>query len=152
MTQPAILVAIDPGETHVGIARFESRDDGRRWECVRTGEFDQPQAFRYLANSLWGGVDVVVYEVWQIYPHTAQSLVGSKCETAECIGVIKYLCSSYAGRTGLVSQGADIQTPTQAILRQRKMKSRAKADRTGPHAFSAELHGWCYLLQNGLVE
>lgn len=46
----------------------------------------------------------------------------------------------------LVLQPASIQTPTKAILRRRGIKSTAKRQRTGDHTFSAELHGWHWIL------
>lgn len=47
----------------------------------------------------------------------------------------------------LVMQPPDIQTPMRAILRARKMKSKARAQKAGDHAFSAELHGWHWILK-----
>ena len=147
MTRPARIVSVDPGEAHVGVAVFVEQEG--EWECTAALEFNRPDFYSWLQTTLRLGFDRVVYETWQIYPETAQALTGSKCETAECIGVLKWLAEQE--RVETTEQPASIQTPTLNLLKAQKRRSRAKRDRAGGHALSAELHGWCYLYQTGLI-
>ena len=152
-TDRPTLLAFDPGEVHVGWARFESRAFNS-WHCVETGELRPHDAGRML-EQLLPLVDIVVYETFQIYPDKALTLIGSRCETAQTIGMIRWIVERYNNGTPLielVEQPAAIQTPTQGLLRQQGRTSTAKRTKSGPHALSAELHGWCFLFQNGLVD
>jgi hypothetical protein len=157
MTRPARIVSVDPGEEHVGVCVFVSTESFPDWTCTEAREFDRPGFYEYLPQLLRLGVDVLVYETWQIYPDKAALLTGSKCETAECIGVLKYLATHVSGDwpsvtpPAVVEQPASIQIPTRSVLKSRGMKSTAIRLKAGGHALSAELHGWHYLMRTGLV-
>lgn len=150
--RPANLVAVDPGGVHVGVALFQSDAsvDGGEWRCWQTFE-KQPQAFEdWLAAEL-GRFDVLVYERFTLYEDKALSLVGSEMETSQLIGVIRYLARLHP-EAALVSQPAAWQDPTKGLLRHYNIGSVAKRTHSGPHCFSAELHGWAYLLRTNLTQ
>jgi hypothetical protein len=133
------LIAIDPGERHVGVAAFLGT------ECIEAWESGREEFYLELVELLGRGVvDVVVYETFQLYADKALAQTGSEMGTCECIGVIKYLCGRWP-EVRLVGQPAMIQEGTRSILRAKRVVSFAKRERRGPHAFSAELHGQYYI-------
>lgn len=149
-----MILAVDPGGAHVGIAWFE-RENGGAWACVDAIEYN-PHEFAHillrglLAQPITQRPQALIYEEFRIYPDKALAQIGSHVETAECIGVLKH----YAELMGapehltLVSQPASYQRVALGLLRVRKMTSTAKKLKAGPHALSAELHGWAYLLRS----
>lgn len=156
--------AVDPGDVHVGIARF--REDDETWECTEAKEFGHDEAADLIAAHLAMGVlDVLVVERFALYADKATQQIGSEMLTAQLIGVIRFVHRTYldnrakrrsektfiAGElaalreTVLEFQPASIQKPTTAICRAKGIKSEAKGN---AHAKSAELHGWHYILKN----
>jgi hypothetical protein len=164
----AQMIAIDPGEEHVGLAEFQRMppDAWRKeheWMCTWAGEMLPGAALEWVTGHL-PLLSVVVYETWQIYPDKAATLIGSQCETAQFIGALKWIVLGFnkhslffpdtpphPGFVGLIEQPAAIQIPTRSLLKQAGRKSMAKRIKAGEHAMSAELHGWCFLHRNGLV-
>lgn len=157
------MLAIDPGDVHVGVARFRTREDGT-WECWHTQEYD-PDTFSDL---LWSELinqasrpDVLVYERFVLYPHLKDQQVGSDFKTSQLIGVIRWMVRytnllpdvntdddrPLLPQVRLVDQPAAVQKPTLAALRAQGQRSRAKVRKTGPHTLSAELHGWYWVLR-----
>ena len=137
------VVAIDPGDVHVGWAEFE---DGH---CVLAVELTPEECIQELEQRM-GELEAVVVEEFRLYPWTAQTQTWSDFPTAQLIGVIKYLHRSVgqAMQSGpeveLVMQQAAIKKPTTAQLKARGVKSKAKAAGAGGHALDAELHGYHY--------
>lgn len=89
------MIAVDPGDVHVGVAFFETwgdptKDEG--WECVDTQEMT-PEEFEdaLLETLLDGDVDILVYEKFFLYEDKAMAQVGSEFRTSQLIGVIRYL-------------------------------------------------------------
>ena len=153
MTRPAAILAIDPGDVHIGLAYFhdtwdEAGDLG--WRCVEAYEYTREQLYHQLLRGLiddnW---DAVVVERFNLYPEVAMKLTGQEMFTSEAIGAIELACL----RAGIpmVKQPAAWQQPALGLLRQLGLKSTAKLNKAGPHALSAELHGWAYLIRGGLV-
>ncbi len=138
----ARIVAIDPGEIHVGVALFLGD------KCYEAYEVTPDELFKRLETWLEGdAIDVLVVESFQLYEDKAMDQVGSEMGTCECIGVIKYLHSRLAGPgVTLVMQPAGIKEATASILRRKKRVSLAKSRRAGGHAFDAELHGWKWIM------
>jgi hypothetical protein len=162
----AQMIAIDPGEEHVGLAEFQHlpADAWRKeaeWMCTWAGEMLPGPALEWVTGHL-PLLTAVVYEGWQIYPDKAATLIGSECETAQFIGALKWIVFGFNGHSKrfpdlgpqgvveFIQQPADIQVPTRGLLKQAKRKSMAKRLRAGEHAMSAELHGWCWLHRSGL--
>lgn len=89
------MIAIDPGDVHVGVAFFETwghpdSDDG--WECVDTQEITPEELEDALLETfLDGDVDILVYEKFFLYEDKAMAQVGSEFRTSQLIGVIRYL-------------------------------------------------------------
>lgn len=177
-----ILLAVDPGEVHVGLAYFQFGldDDGDETaDCTRTCEVGHTEGIDWIAAGLLNNhFDVLVVEQFNLYPDKAMAQTGSTMPTCEMIGCIKWAHRLDARRRSdvlagiapkrppgrvagaawdeahdlhlpvpLILQPAAIQEPTSGLLRHRGIKSVARASGAGPHALSAELHGWAYLLR-----
>lgn len=144
------LLAVDPGDKHVGVALFKSDP----WSCVDALEMDPPGFLVWLANGmLHGTFDIVVYERFILEAARAPMLVGSELETSQMIGAIKWIfeqCSTNNAwpnyQPVLVGQTNKIKAPTRGVLRSRGIKSTAKRLKAGSHAADAEIHGWHYIL------
>lgn len=150
----ATVLAIDPGGTHVGLAWFlETPGNPPGWGCHHTTETTPDElgaVLRGMDLQHRHRPDVLVYERFQLYPEMANTLIGSEMETSQCIGVIKHYAKQW-GMTAIVGQPASYQQTAIGLLRARSMKSTAKQQKTGPHALSAELHGWAYLFRDNLT-
>ena len=136
------VLAIDPGDVHVGMAYFE---DPR---CLEAWEYAPDQALDYVRDMLrCGRIDTLVIEEFRLYPWRARAQAFSQMLTCEMIGALKIAWRWYGVDNGieLAVQSAQIKEPTSNILRARKVPSVAKRSRAGGHAFDAELHGHYYL-------
>lgn len=149
------LIAIDPGDVHVGWAEF--RHDQGKWSCVNAHEDYTPaQAADRLAVLIGrGDVRYVVLERFQLYADKAMAQVGSEMATAEMIGVVKALVrwnnedasvrSPWAnGEVELLVQGAAIKKATRAQMKARQIP---RLTNVGTHAGDAEEHGWCAIMR-----
>lgn len=166
------IIAIDPGDKHVGWATFV---DG---SCTLGIECEPDQALDALHHAITTGiVTTIVVENWRLYGDKAAKQVGSEMLTSQMIGAVKWqvrqhnatVASIAAARkvdepdwdgsmddlglryVDLVLQPADIKEPTRAVLR--RLKIAPTAPKTpGDHCRDAELHGWHYiLLGQGLI-
>lgn len=136
------VLAIDPGDVHVGMAYFEDP------LCLEAWEYGPDEALDYVRGVLENQfIDVLVVEEFRLYPWRAQAQAFSQMLTCEMIGALK-LAHRLWGATngvGLEIQSAQIKEPTTNILRARGVKSVAKSAHAGLHAFDAECHGHYYL-------
>lgn len=136
------LIAIDPGEKHVGVAIFE-RDTAGLWSCTATQEFG-PSRFVELFD-MWTRADlfgVVVFERFILEPGRAPMLAGSEMETSQMIGVIKYLVGqTIGGRVNLIGQTNQIKRPALAWAKSVKYQFTSVREGSGGHCKDAELHG-----------
>lgn len=92
--KPQRLIAVDPGDVHVGVAFFESAtpSDDQSWKCVDTQEMTPEEFEDALAETfLDGDIDVLVVEKFRLYGDKAQQQTGSEFRTSQLIGVTKYL-------------------------------------------------------------
>lgn len=88
------LIAIDPGDEHVGVAFFATDDDGK-WYCQDAQQIDDPDGFEEaLAEMLLErqAPPIVVFEIFRLYGDKAQQQKGSQFRTSQMIGVIKFIC------------------------------------------------------------
>lgn len=88
-----LLVAIDPGDAHVGVAFFGKDYEGR-WYCQDAQQHDDPDGFEEaLAELLLTATHppIVVYEIFRLYGDKAQLQKGSQFRTSQMIGVIKFI-------------------------------------------------------------
>lgn len=151
------MVAIDPGDVHVGVAGFGR--EGCKWAV----EMTPAQCLVYVREALLAAeLVVVVIEEFRLYSWMAEKQSWSDFPTAQLIGALKAAVSWFGGpwdeegeawgygRTKdaiYVMQPASIKKPTMAQLQARKIKSVAKAGKAGGHAEDAELHGWHWLMK-----
>jgi hypothetical protein len=140
---PLRLVAIDPGDRHVGWATFVGV------ECTEVAELSPAECILRLEHLLQArALDVLVYESFALFPWEAQNQHWSEFETAQLIGVFKYLHARYGQGCELVKQPASIKKPAFAQLRARGIKSQAKRQGVpGQHVLDSEAHGWWYILK-----
>lgn len=143
------ILAVDPGDTYVGMADFE---DGRcldAWEC---NPAESLRAFR--ERLILGNLDAIVIEEFRLYPWKATQQAFSQMKTAELIGAFRYLWASDGNREELSGhyppviwhqQGATIKKVIRAQLRARGVPLVAPTSANGPHANDAELHGYYFL-------
>lgn len=97
------LLAVDPGDVHVGVAFFECVGDpsvDENWECVDTLETDPVTFEDSLLETLSSGeVDILVAEEFELYESRALAQTGSPMRTAQMLGVIRYahrICETHA--------------------------------------------------------
>lgn len=132
------VIAIDPGDKHVGWAVFI---DG---ECTYVAEIEPDQ----VPDMMFAGgsdPDVVVCEEFRLYPWSMQAQRFSQMATCELIGVIKYLCATEV--VSLVMQPATIKKVARAQMSARGSVNDAVKLRKGGHAADAFLHGWYWLMK-----
>jgi hypothetical protein len=135
-----VMLAVDPGDEHCGMAVFVDR------ECRWTGEMRPEGLYDWLSTgaALWAREklrwDVIVVEEFRLYPGAAATQTWSSFGTVEVIGVLK----EYGRRenVAVVMQPASAKKPVRAILKAKGVKLKGRGD----HAKDAELHGWHYLL------
>lgn len=87
------IIAIDPGDQHVGVAFF-ARDEDGKWYCQDAQQIDDPDQFEMdLAATLMEAEHpvTVVYEIFRLYVDKAKLQQGSEFRTSQGIGVIKFV-------------------------------------------------------------
>ncbi len=137
---PKQVIAVDPGDAHVGVAVWRKGTD------LKASEVDADKWLALFAK-LVHSVDVVVIEEFRLYPSKAKAQAWSPMATAEMIGAMKFI-TSQAGKP-VVLQGADIKIPTR---RQCKARGLRWKDNKSGHASDALLHLQYYLLRHELLE
>jgi hypothetical protein len=130
-----MLLAIDPGDKHVGLAWGELGGD------VHTEEKDADIAVIVIDSMLnrWQRVGhpvEVVIESFVLFHGQDNKKSWNPMLTSEMIGQIKLLCRQKGIR--ISEQPASIQKPMRGQLRGRAIAMVGK----GPHERSAELHYW----------
>lgn len=144
------IMAIDPGDKHVGWAYGLGKTKKLRTSSIKAGEWSADEAIAKIEVGLTGVFNTgdmdrrVVVEEFRLYPDKAQAQGYSDFETAQMIGVIKYICSERG--IEVIEQGAGIKKPTRAQLKGRGIQQVGK----GGHACDAELHLIHYCLKNDL--
>jgi hypothetical protein len=150
------LVAIDPGDVHVGWAEFCEENDGTA-VCYLAEELTPEECADRVARMLFRGeIRYLAVERFALYADKALAQVGSEMQTSELIGVLKYLVRVHnlgaAGATDPWSkvecemwiQGADIKKPIRAQMKARGIE---RTTPVGSHHGDAEEHGWYRILR-----
>ena len=141
-----LLISVDPGGVHVGVAAFDRQDKG--WGCVWVAEMRPDQFEDWLATNLQAGlVLALVVEKFTLFADKALEQTGSEMETSQLIGAIRYIHRREAPGVPLVWQRPADKAPAFAILARKKY--RFTADRmkvTGQHVRDAEVHGVKYIM------
>ena len=127
-----VLISIDPGDSHVGYAEWES---GKLTHYVK---HSPASLIKELESKAPGSVETIVVEAFRLYPWLAQQQGFSALKTPQLIGVIKYL-SNYLG-ADLVEQGANIKKPAFAAMASEGFE----LPKTNQHVRDAIAHGWWY--------
>lgn len=144
------FLSIDPGSKHVGFAQFEWT--GLRWQCAWAKETQPAGLYAYLAEALEAGIyDELVIERFiislKMLQEAARARGGSAglsedaVETIECVGGVRLLAAM--ARVPLVKQVPSRQREAADKIARFGLTESGMASRGfGPHAKSAELHGW----------
>jgi hypothetical protein len=135
------VLAVDPGDAHVGIAAWSRRGG------IKSIEKDADVALAVLDVLLDQDWTCLVIEKFVLYPTQARAQSYSPMLTAEMIGALKWIASRKG--TPVVTQGADIKEPTRRQCRARGLEWR---DLRSGHASDARLHLLHYLLRNEIIE
>lgn len=140
-----MILAVDPGDEHVGVAWFDKQEGS--WGCVYVEEMT-PDGFRsYIGPALDSGLfRYLVVESFSLYGDKALEQTGSQMETPQMIGMIKYAWWLAFNRIGidltLVFQQPSIKKAVFAILARKKYQFTAdRLNVPGQHVRDAEVHG-----------
>lgn len=130
------VVAIDPGDRHVGFASW--------FKLERlVYEVNAEEAVSRLEQILRRG-DMLILEEFRLYPHHAAAQSWSPMETSQMIGAMKLVAKQKGANVR--EQGASIKKATRRQLKARGIKQVGE----GTHARDAELHLLHFLLREGL--
>ena len=128
-----ILLAIDPGSVHCGLARFDR--DGR---LVRSHTLSPDELLRYVW--LWARDDTtLVIESFRLDPRIAPALAHDPLRTVEVIGALKWIARRASST--VVMQAPAIKRPAKAMVRRHGIRLSSNQ-----HTADAQLHGYFYLL------
>ena len=131
------LVAVDPGDKHVGIAIW----DRSLGPGMRSWEQDAETALGVLEKEFVVGVQQLVVEKFRLYPDKAGAQSWSPMLTAEMIGALKWMANLY--KIPVCEQGASIKKVSRAQCKARGLEWK---DPSG-HATDARLHAWYWLMK-----
>lgn len=144
-----MLLAVDPGDEHVGVAWFDKQEGG--WGCVLVQEMTPAEFRQYLGPALNSGVfGTLVVESWSLRRDMAVKLIGSEMETSQMIGMIKYAAwvavSAFHVPLKLHFQSPKDKAPTFAITARKGYVSTADRLKVpAQHVRDAEIHGIHYV-------
>ena len=129
----------------MGFALFQ--DDGDGWYCSETWENTPEDAEDLVANVVTNPhVTMVCFERYRLFGHLAMQQVGSEFRASQLIGVIKYLARTRGhDKLQLHVQDPNVQPVAESWASKKNILLQSVSRGKGPHAKSAELHGWYYL-------
>lgn len=139
-----LILAVDPGDEHVGVAWFDQVDGA--WACVYVEE-QTPDEFRaYLGPALNSGIfEYFVLESFNLYGDKALEQTGSPMLTSQLIGLAKYahwLAVQAGVVCTLVLQAPSIKKAVFAILKRKGYTFTADRLKVpAQHVRDAEVHG-----------
>lgn len=152
------FLSMDPGSKHVGIAHFDWTPTG--WRCTWAKETQPAGLYAYLIETLDEGIyDELVIERFIISLRMLQEAGRSRrggeaalsedaVETIECIGAVRLLAAMR--RVPLVKQVPSRQREAADKITRFGLSETGLTSRGyGPHAKSAELHGWYRIWRQG---
>lgn len=87
------LIAVDPGDVHVGVAFFREVPDAKwGWECYDALEFEPDEFMDALTETLLANeLKTLVFERFRLYEDKSLEQKGSEFETAQLIGQMKFM-------------------------------------------------------------
>lgn len=139
------VIAIDPGDKHVGIAWWYT--DGSRHAKTLEAESAMDTIKNVIENVQMADGDedcVLVIEEFRLYANKAMAQSWEPMLTSEMIGAIKYVAGEMD--VEVVEQGAYIKNPTRKQLQARGIVQVGDTI----HAKDAELHLIHYCLTEGI--
>lgn len=147
-----LVLGIDPGEIHCGIAIVETRDDdcGSHATTRTIDALEMTPELLFLNLDYWCSsrrFGKIVLESFQLYPDKAAAQSFSTFETVETIGVVKYIVKRRNALHLLHMQMPTIKKPARAMM----MRLGVPALRGNQHMKDAEMHAWYWLIQQGYV-
>lgn len=152
-TGPVFVVGIDPGDEHCGVAVVSvtwSPTEGGVILPRRAVELAPDDCADHLASWLLEGwVDAVAVERFSLYGDRASAQIGSQMETAQLIGVLRYVTRlANRGRRDagqpevpFALQGADVK---KGIRAQAKARGIELIPASADHPRDAQLHAVYY--------
>lgn len=145
-----MIIAIDPGDKHVGWAAIPvDKLGGWDWDDRHTTTFEPQETLDMLRKISENGIQVIVLvvEEFRLYPWKAKEQGFSQFHTAEMIGQLKLWVRWFSPETELVMQPAAVKKPTFAIMQGRKIP----LTRGTQHSKDAEAHLYSYLARTRVV-
>ena len=139
-----LILAVDPGDVHVGVAWFDEVDGA--WGCVYTEEMTPDEFRSYLGPAVNSGFfRYVVLESFGLYGDKALQQTGSQMLTSQMIGMVKYavwLAQQRGVVVTRVDQPPSVKKAVFAILEHKKYDFTADRLKVpGQHVKDAEVHG-----------
>src|SRR5258708_1845457 len=110
-----LILSIDPGEVHVGVALLRLTGGGLKITCDWAYEIKPPELIQMLEKEERTHIGQVLCEEFRLYPWKMAQQGFSQIKTVELIGVIRYLCEKRGFK--LTEQPASIKEPTERILK-----------------------------------
>jgi len=145
-----MVVGIDPGDVHCGVAvarvTYDDATHEGQVKLTRAEEYGPDDCADHLASWLLEGwVGAVAVERFSLYGDKAGAQVGSQMQTAQLIGVLRYVTRlANRGRRDagqpevpFVLQGADIK---KGIRNQARARGIDLIPASADHARDAQLH------------
>lgn len=144
-----MILAVDPGDEHVGVAWFDKQERG--WGCVLVLEMTPDEFREYLGPALNSGLfRYFVVESFALQREKALQQIGSEFLTSQMIGMCKYVHWEASGSVELelVMQPPKIKKPVFAILARKGYKFTADRLKVpAQHVRDAEVHGIRFIKQ-----
>ncbi|QDH48219.1 hypothetical protein SEA_MAMAPEARL_31 [Arthrobacter phage MamaPearl] len=146
-----MILAVDPGDEHVGVAWLDREEKG--WAVVFVTEMTPDEFLDYIYPALVSGLfRYFVLESFSLYADKLKEQVGSEMLTSQMIGAAKMavrLANQFAHlnphmmyEVELAMQQPAAKAPAFAILERKKYKFTAKRLKVpGQHVMDAEVHG-----------
>lgn len=133
-------VAWDPGET-TGVACWDAKP-----ERICINQFRLPELDNFLLTELEPNPPkVFIIEGYQVFGHKAEAHIGSKLETSQIIGALKYFARRY--KIEIIEQSSHILKVAQKFS-----GVKIPTDHKISHWASAYNHGYYYLHNKGLIK
>jgi hypothetical protein len=145
------VIGIDPGKS-IGFARWDVEDKEIKFQDDRIIQWDlfcvMLDQLEEYAKTLQEPLTIVC-ESFVLFGHRAQQQVGSKFETCEVIGTLKYVARRSNGKINLVMQPSSLNT-TAAKFSGRGVDIVEKKGHL-PDNVSASNHAHYWLVTNGFL-
>ncbi len=140
---PAHWVSIDPGNSHVGFARWAGN---QCQEAYETTPRDVENALISLCSGPGHPIELVVLESFTLYAHLARVQAGKPMLTSELIGAIKLIARLKS--VPVLEQTAAVGKRVYSLEPYRSAPQRWwPSYGHGEHAKDAVAHGFSYLLR-----